>query len=109
MDRADGVGVLGSANAAESGGCIYAAAVAPYRASVREGRPLSERKLAEAFGKPSRRWARKRMAEARQILLPAQGYGHSRILRLRGLYLDASAVMAGRLRPAEEWRSCRQS
>jgi hypothetical protein len=45
---------------------IEAAAVAAYRASVDIGRPLSERKLAAKFGKTSRRWARHRMAEARQ-------------------------------------------
>jgi len=38
--------------------------VAAYRASVDEGKPLSERKLAAMFGKTSRRWARNRMAEA---------------------------------------------
>ena len=43
-----------------------AAAVAAYRASVQDGQPLSERKLAARFGKTSRRWARNRMAEARQ-------------------------------------------
>ena len=43
-----------------------AAAVAAYRASLRTGKPLSERKLAGMFGKTSRRWARSRMAEARQ-------------------------------------------
>jgi len=47
-------------------GDVNAAAVAAYRASIREGKPLSERKLAAAFGRTSRRWARKRMAEARQ-------------------------------------------
>jgi hypothetical protein len=47
-----------------------AAAVAAYRASLRTGRPLSERKLAGMFGKTSRRWARNRMAEARQSLVP---------------------------------------
>ena len=47
-----------------------AAAVAAYRASLRTGRPLSERKLAGMFGKTSRRWARSRMAEARQSLVP---------------------------------------
>jgi Protein of unknown function (DUF2637) len=47
-------------------GDVDAAAVAAYRASLREGRPLSERKLAQAFGRTSRRWARNRMAEARQ-------------------------------------------
>ena len=47
-------------------GDVNAAAVAAYRASIREGKPLSERKLAASFGKTSRRWARARMAEARQ-------------------------------------------
>lgn len=45
---------------------VDAAAVATYRASIETGRPLSERKLAAMFGKTSRRWARNRMAEARQ-------------------------------------------
>jgi hypothetical protein len=49
-----------------------AAAVAAYRASLQAGRPLSERKLAGMFGKTSRRWARSRIAEARQSLTPAQ-------------------------------------
>jgi hypothetical protein len=50
-----------------SPGCdINAAAVAAYRATLQTGRPLSERKLAGQFGKTSRRWARNRMAEARQ-------------------------------------------
>ena len=48
-----------------------AAAVAAYRVSVEAGQPLSERKLAARFGKTSRRWARSRMAEARQNLAPA--------------------------------------
>jgi Protein of unknown function (DUF2637) len=48
-----------------------AAAVAAYRASVQDGQPISERKLAEMFGKTSRRWARNRMAEARQNPSPA--------------------------------------
>jgi len=54
-----------------SDGGINAAAVAAYRASVQYGKPISERKLAEMFGKTSRRWARSRMAEARQSLAPA--------------------------------------
>jgi hypothetical protein len=41
-----------------------AAAVAAYRASVQAGQPLSERKLAQKFGKTSKRWARNRIAEA---------------------------------------------
>ena len=47
-----------------------AAAVAAYQTSLQTGRPLSERKLAGMFGKTSRRWARSRMAEARQSLVP---------------------------------------
>ena len=47
-------------------GDVNAAAVAAYRASIREGKPLSERKLAASFGKTSRRWARNQMAEAKQ-------------------------------------------
>jgi hypothetical protein len=47
-----------------------AAAVDAYRSSVEQGAPLSERKLGGKFGK-SRRWARSRMAEARQSPVPA--------------------------------------
>jgi hypothetical protein len=50
---------------------IDAAAVDAYRASIQEGKPLSERKLAAAFGTTSRRWARNRMAEAQQGLVAA--------------------------------------
>jgi len=71
MDRAARAGSLGLANAAGRGSDIDAAAVAAYQASVREGRPLSERKLAEAFGRTSRRWARNRMAEAQSSPVPA--------------------------------------
>ena len=48
---------------------INAAAVTAYRDSLEAGAPLSERKLAEMFGLNSRRWARNRMAEARQGLV----------------------------------------
>jgi hypothetical protein len=71
-DRADHVGgsqMPGAVSSAVSS--INVAAVAAYRASVLEGKPLSERRLAEAFGTTSRRWARNRMAEARQSPLPA--------------------------------------
>jgi hypothetical protein len=50
---------------------INVAAVAAYRTSIDTGRPLSERRLAAMFGKTSRRWARSRMAEARQAHLLA--------------------------------------
>jgi hypothetical protein len=50
---------------------VNMAAVAAYRTSIEVGRPLSERRLAAMFGKTSRRWARSRMAEARQVRLLA--------------------------------------
>jgi hypothetical protein len=62
----------GRAGTAPDEGETSAAAVAAYRASLQAGRPLSERKLAGMFGKTSRRWARSRIAEARQSLTPAQ-------------------------------------
>ena len=42
------------------------AAAAAYRLSVQAGNPLSERRLAQMFGRTSRRWARARITEARQ-------------------------------------------
>jgi hypothetical protein len=42
------------------------AAVAAYRISVQAGNPLSERRLAQMFGRTSRRWARAGIADARQ-------------------------------------------
>jgi len=42
------------------------AAVAAYRLSVKAGNPLSQRKLAQMFGRTSRRWGRARITEARQ-------------------------------------------
>ena len=42
------------------------AAVAAYRLSVQAGNPLSERRLAQMFGRTSRRWARARIADVRQ-------------------------------------------
>jgi hypothetical protein len=42
------------------------AAVAAYRLSVQVGNPLSGRRLAQMFGRTSRRWARARIADARQ-------------------------------------------
>lgn len=41
-------------------------AVDAYRLSAQAGNPLSERKLAQMFGRTSRRWARARIADARQ-------------------------------------------
>jgi hypothetical protein len=48
-------------------GTVKDAAVAAYRLSAQAGYPLSERKLAQMFGRTSRRWARARIAEARRV------------------------------------------
>jgi hypothetical protein len=48
-------------------GAVNDAAVAAYRLSAQAGNPLSERKLAQMFGRTSRRWARARIAEARSV------------------------------------------
>jgi len=45
---------------------VNEAAVTAYRLSVQAGNPLSERRLAQMFGRTSRRWARARIADARQ-------------------------------------------
>jgi hypothetical protein len=57
------------------------AAVAAYRLSVQAGNPLSERRLAQMFGCTSRRWARARIADARQAspLLDSPGTPASRL------------------------------
>jgi hypothetical protein len=70
-DHADQVpGPLPAASASSGEIDTEAAAAAAYRVSVQDGQPISERKLAEMFGKTSRRWARNRMAEARQSPVP---------------------------------------
>jgi hypothetical protein len=71
-DRADHTGgPLFLVDVGGAAGSINVVAVAAYRASVLAGKALSERRLSEAFGMTSRRWARNRMAEARQSALPA--------------------------------------
>ena len=68
-DQIPGYSLTASTSSGDSG--INAAAAAAYRASVQVGQPISERKLAEMFGRTSRRWARNRMAEARKNPVPA--------------------------------------
>jgi hypothetical protein len=55
------------ADHADHGEDVDAAAVSAYLASVKAGKPLSERALASSFGKTSRRWARKQMTQARAL------------------------------------------
>ncbi len=52
-------------DAVAEAGAVNDAAVAAYRLSVQAGNPLSERRLAQMFGRTSRRWARARIADAR--------------------------------------------
>jgi hypothetical protein len=68
-DRGPVVGQLADPGGAEEK--LNAAAAAAYRASLDHGKPISERRLAAMFGKTSRRWARHRIAEARQDLVTA--------------------------------------
>ena len=53
-------------NGALEASAVDDVAVAAYRLSVQAGNPLSERRLAQMFGRTSRRWARARIADARQ-------------------------------------------
>ena len=55
-----------AANEALEASAVNDAAVAAYRRSVQAGNPLSERRLAQMFGRTSRRWARARIADTRQ-------------------------------------------
>ena len=55
----------------DSGDNVNDEAVAAYQMSVQAGNPLSERKLAQMFGRTSRRWARARISHARLVPLPA--------------------------------------
>ena len=55
----------------DSGDNVNDEAVAAYQMSVQAGNPLSERKLAQMFGRTSRRWARARISHARQVPVPA--------------------------------------
>jgi hypothetical protein len=58
-------GLVGADEVLEAS-AVNDAAVAAYRLSVQAGNPLSERRLAQMFGRTSRRWARARITDARQ-------------------------------------------
>ena len=51
---------------ARKASAVNDAAVAAYQLGAQAGNPLSERLLAQMFGRTSRRWARARIADARQ-------------------------------------------
>jgi hypothetical protein len=55
-----------AADEAVEASAVNDAAVEAYRLSVHAGNPLSERRLAQMFGRTSRRWARARITDARQ-------------------------------------------
>jgi len=73
------------------------AAVAAYRLSVQAGNPLSERRLAQMFGRTSRRWARARIADARQASPLPESPGTLAGVE-RGQAADVHAVHAADLR-----------
>jgi hypothetical protein len=74
------------------------AAVAAYRLSVQAGHPFSERKLAQTFGRTSRRWARARIPEARKSLPEREPAGPASIAD--GLPDVATDRAQGARRPA---------
>jgi hypothetical protein len=59
---------------------VNRAAVIAYQLSVQAGNPLSERKLAQRFGRTSRRWARARITEARRTQLLPDAPGDAVVL-----------------------------
>ena len=65
-----GIAATLTANMAQGWSHGPVGAVAAYRLSAQAGNPLSERKLAQMFGRTSRRWARARIAEARRAPSP---------------------------------------
>ena len=54
-------------------GAVNDAAVAAYRRSAQAGNPLSERKLAQMFGRTSRRWARQNRRSPEGTVVRAHG------------------------------------
>ena len=73
------------------------AAVAAYRLSMQAGNPLSERKLAQLFGRTSRRWARARITEAQRSPLPSNAVTRQQRTGAAGLrrhlqYVTAAAT-----------------
>jgi hypothetical protein len=68
------------------------AAVAAYRLSVQAGNPLSERRLAQMFGRTSRRWARARIADARQASSIQESPGAPAMALLQALAGELGAM-----------------
>ncbi len=80
---------------------INDAAVAAYRLSVQAGNPLSERRLAQMFGRTSRRWARARIADARQALSIQESPGVPAMARLEALASELGAMASRRCATGE--------
>jgi Protein of unknown function (DUF2637) len=68
------------------------AAVAAYTLSVQAGNPLSERRLAQMFGRTSRRWARARIADARQASSIQKSTGTPVTAQLEALASELGAM-----------------
>ena len=71
------------------------AAAAAYQLSVQAGNPLTERKLAQMSGHTSRRWARARIADARQASPFQDAPGNP----VTGLTADSASILAGNSEP----------
>jgi hypothetical protein len=74
------------------GGSVDDAAVAAYRLSVQAGNPLSERRLAQMFGRTSRRWARARIADARHASSIQESSGAPAMVQLEALTGELGAM-----------------
>jgi hypothetical protein len=75
--------------------------VAAYKLSVQAGNPLSERRLAQMFGRTSRRWARARIADARQALSIQESPGVPAMARLEALASELEAMTSRRCATGE--------
>jgi hypothetical protein len=94
-------------DAVPEAGAVNAAAVAAYRLSVQAGNPLSERKLAQLFGRTSRRWARARITDARLASpLPDTPGTPGHDLTARPAHISASGP-ADKTPPFTQVPSCR--
>ena len=81
-------------------GAVNDAAVAAYRLSAQAGNPFSEGKLAQMFGRTSRRWACARITEARRVPPPVLTTEDPAIT----ISAQSRSAHDGTLRDALPWR-----
>ena len=90
-----GKGTIRADGQPDRASAVNDAATAAYQLSVQAGNPLSERKLAQMFGRTSRRWARARIADARQAPPFQDAPGNP----VTGLTADSASILAGNSEP----------